>query len=159
MGEYFDYLPIEDMEKELKKLVRTVSQKAGNMNELENFPEILVTPEVLSLINEFVSSCNSKLLQNEELMKHYLKRCCTKATEWKYEKEWRVIMRLPDGAADRNRTLSIMPTCIYLGAKTPEEEEKRVLAAVRKSGLDIQVKKMRMEIGIMRLDEGKPILK
>lgn len=153
MGEYFDYLPIEDMEKELKKLVRTVSQKAGNMNELENFPEILVTPEVLSLINEFVSSCNSKLLQNEELMKHYLKRCCTKATEWKYEKEWRVIMRLPDGAADRNRTLSIMPTCIYLGAKTPEEEEKRVLAAVRKSGLDIQVKRMHMGIDMMRLDE------
>lgn len=68
-------------------------------------------------------------------------------------------MRLPDGAADRDRTLSIMPTCIYLGAKTPETEEKRVLDAVRKSGLDIQVKKMRMEIGIMRLDEGKPILK
>lgn len=153
MGEYFDYLPNEDVEKELKKLVRTVSQKAGNMNELENHPEILVTPEVLSLINEFVSSCYSKFLQNEELVNHFLKRCCTKATEWEYEKEWRVIMRLPDGAADRDRTLSIMPTCIYLGAKTPEKEEKRVLDAVRKSGLDIQVKRMHMGIDMMRLDE------
>ena len=159
MGEYSDYYSSEHVIKELGELFRSVSQKTGEADGLASMIAKVVAPESSPHLKKIVSSCNSKLLQNEELMKHVLKRCCTKATEWKYEKEWRVIMRLPDGAADRDRTLSIMPTCIYLGAKTPETEEKRVLDAVRKSGLDIQVKKMRMEIGIMRLDEGKPILK
>ena len=134
MGEYSDYYSSEHVIKELGELFRSVSQKTGEADGLASMIAKVVAPESSPHLKKIVSSCNSKLLQNEELMKHVLKRCCTKATEWKYEKEWRVIMRLPDGAADRDRTLSIMPTCIYLGAKTPETEEKRVLDAVRKDG-------------------------
>ena len=153
-GDYFDYnLHFKEEIKELGELFTTLSQKTGEADDWASMIAKLVTPEVLPVMNEFIASYNAKLLHNKVLENHVLKRCCTKATEWEYEKEWRVIMRLPDGAADRNRTLSIMPTCIYLGAKTPEEEEKRVLAAVRKSGLDILVKRMHMGIDMMRLEE------
>ena len=153
-GDYFDYnLHFKEEIKELGELFTTISQKTGEADDWASMIAKLVAPEVLPVMNEFIASYNAKLLHNKVLENHVLKRSCTKATEWEYEKEWRVIKRLPDGAADQDRKLSIMPTCIYLGAKTPEKEEKRVLDAVRKSGLDIQVKRMHMGIEMMRLEE------
>lgn len=154
MGDYVDYyLNHETVRDELLKLTTTISQKIGKTNDWESLLAKMCTPDVLPLLNEFIFSCNSKLLQNEDLVNHFLKRSCKKASDWKYEKEWRIITRLPANANTEEKQLSLTPTCIYLGAKSSDKEEKRVIRAINSSGLNIPVKKMRMRIDVMRLYE------
>lgn len=68
----------------------------------------------------------------------------TKAKEWEYEKEWRLIFRFSsDNPSEKDKKLPIIPSCIYLGAKI-NDTNKQIICKVAKQHR-IAVKQMRLK--------------
>lgn len=74
-----------------------------------------------------------------EFMRHTL----TKATEWSYEREWRILVAYnrPEQSSIE-RYLKLLPDCIYLGAKISNNYEDKIRHLCEIKG--IRVKKMQM---------------
>lgn len=125
----------------------------GENMEIEDIMSWLFSTETVELINNIIPTSQKRLLDDEFMIRHYLKRSSQKSKDWKYEKEWRVIKKLPSDANQDERCLSVVPTCIYLGAKTADEDVERVVKAIDASGLKIPVKRMCMNLDYMQLYE------
>ncbi len=66
----------------------------------------------------------------------------TKAPDWSYEHEWRMILNLGniENPPDSMRHLRVKPDCIYLGANISKENEERLCCLAKENA--IPVKKM-----------------
>lgn len=69
----------------------------------------------------------------------------TKAKEWIYEREWRLVMSVPNGC----RVLPLNPSCIYLGSKINEQDKRHVCTIAGQN--KIPVKQMELNEGTFNL--------
>ena len=137
-------------------LLKSIMDKIDTLNEdnlIEGVLGLLFTSNHVKTMEGIISTVSKKLFEDEDFTLHYLKRCSQKATDWKYEKEWRIIRKIANDADLNEKRISLTPTCIYLGAKTSDEDVKRVVKAVGDSGLQIPIKRMYMNLDYMQLFE------
>jgi len=76
----------------------------------------------------------------------------TKAINWSYEKEWRLIMV---GRANKNRVISMRKysfNTIYLGCKIPDEHKDEILEEIKKKEREIKVYQAKMRKDKFALD-------
>ena len=77
-----------------------------------------------------------KLTPQEEICFMW-KTILTKACCWSYEREWRLVYRLPNPPKESDRLLSLRPSHIYLGAKIAEDDEAALRKCAKEHGIPI----------------------
>lgn len=88
------------------------------------------------LVKESERGEKNNIMEGQKLYS-FMKMLVTKSEEWKYEKEWRII--IPTSTDSRSIDVRIPKiSCIYLGALCSEQNKKKVIQIARKLGVPVQ---------------------
>ena len=88
---------------------------------------------MLPVIYEKISSIRFKTI--EEARRYFL---CSRAVEWEFEKEWRLILKRDNYVFKKGTTIKfIKPKSIYIGCKAANEDEEAVRRCCRENGIKV----------------------